>query len=154
MKNRMIGIVLFIAGIAGGVMPQPQMSRADDPAPKQEQTKDFEIRLPHINDPAPLPVAPKPVMTLPAGRLYVVDASKACDVSAYCSTADPTSVVKIRALKGPASVYGLFEDNTNNVHEVREFLGPFVYVVSAAGTSGRVNLVVTPLGSQRRLKRL
>ena len=155
MKNRMIGILLFIAGIAGGVIPQPQMSRADDPAPKQEQTtKDFEIRLPQINDPAPLPVAPKPVMTLPSGRLYVIDASKACDVSAYCSTADPTSVVKIRALKGPTTVYGLFADNSSTVHEVREFLGPFVYVVSAAGTSGRVNLVVTPFGFKKATEKV
>ena len=100
------------------------------------------IRLPAAPVlPQPMPPAPDPgaVVRLAGDSLYVIDAKVDCVVRAH-----PAGLVKVQKKKGPRDISAKFVDGTGLVED-RTYDGPFVFVVTAAGT-GRVELDVIPIG--------
>jgi len=100
------------------------------------------IRLPAAPVlPQPMPPAPNPaaVVRLAGDSLYVIDAKVDCVVRAH-----PAGLVKVQKKKGPRDISAKFVDGTGLVED-RTYDGPFVFVVTAAGT-GRVELDVIPIG--------
>lgn len=100
------------------------------------------IRLPAAPVlPQPMPPAPNPgaAVRLAGDSLYVVDCKVDCVVRAH-----PAGLVKVVKKKGPRDISAKFVDGTGFVED-RTYDGPFVFVVTAAGT-GRVELDVIPIG--------
>lgn len=97
------------------------------------------IRLPkQPTVPSPMP-APGGVPKLSGDALYVIDCKVDCVVRAH-----PAGLVKVVKKKGPRDITAKFVDGTGSVED-RTYDGPFVFVVTAAGT-GRVELDVIPIG--------
>lgn len=100
-----------------------------------------DISFPVIIQPAPLPMPPGLVTSLPEGVFYVVTSP-----NSFLIASSPDGLVSVLKAQGPATLLGRFVEQPGKV-QLREIKDKNFAVLTASG-SGRCEILAWPVGAQ------